>query len=447
MSTALIVIAVTALMIFVNALYVAAEFSTVSASRPRVTQLANEGNRLAKLLEPVLTDANQLDKYVAACQLGITASSLVLGFYGQSAITEALLPLFSSLEGLQGAAAQSVAATVVLISLTALQVVFGELIPKSVALRNPERLAFLTVAPMRWSLVLFRPAIALFNGTGRLILRLLRVPPVEHHMHLHSPDEIELLIAESTKGGLLESDERQLLRNVFRIGDLTADEVMVPRPRLLTAPVTTSLADLLELSATTAYTRIPLYRETVDDIVGIVHLKDLFRLWVEGREDVASIIRPVPFVPDSKPAVEVWNLLRQEGSYVAIVFDEFGGTAGMITVEDLLEEIFGELQDEFDEEAALIAPGPDGRVRLRGDVLVSDVNEMFRLNLPNEEVNTIGGLVMAVLGRTPKVGDEAEIEGVALRVEAISGPAVREVSLVPPPNVELSMPGEFGEDA
>lgn len=447
MSTALIVIAVTALMIFVNALYVAAEFSTVSASRPRVTQLANEGNRLAKLLEPVLTDANQLDKYVAACQLGITASSLVLGFYGQSAITEALLPLFSSLEGLQGAAAQSVAATVVLIFLTALQVVFGELIPKSVALRNPERLAFLTVAPMRWSLVLFRPAIALFNGTGRLILRLLRVPPVEHHMHLHSPDEIELLIAESTKGGLLESDERQLLRNVFRIGDLTADEVMVPRPRLLTAPVTTSLADLLELSATTAYTRIPLYRETVDDIVGIVHLKDLFRLWVEGREDVASIIRPVPFVPDSKPAVEVWNLLRQEGSYVAIVFDEFGGTAGMITVEDLLEEIFGELQDEFDEEAALIAPGPDGRVRLRGDVLVSDVNEMFRLNLPNEEVNTIGGLVMAVLGRTPKVGDEAEIEGVALRVEAISGPAVREVSLVPPPNVELSMPGEFGEDA
>ncbi|HBY97130.1 MAG TPA: HlyC/CorC family transporter [Chloroflexi bacterium] len=344
---------------------------------------------------------------------------------------------------MQAAAAQSLAATVVLVFLTSLQVVFGELVPKAVAVRNPERLALLTVVPVRWSLALLRPAIALFNGTGALILRLLGVPPASHRMHAHSPEEIELLVAESAKGGLLESDERLLLQNVFRIGELTAVEVMVPRTRLVAAPVDTPLRDLLELAVTSAYTRLPLYRETIDDIIGMVHLKDLYRLFVEGGEDVASILRRVPFVPESKRAVEVWNLLRQQGSYVAIVFDEFGGTAGMITIEDLIEEIFGEFQDEFDEETALIAAGPDGRVRLRGDLLVSVVNDLLNLELPHEEVNTIGGLVMAMIGHPPRVSEELTVGGTALRVEAVSGPAVREVSLRPPSNTEFHLPDEL----
>lgn len=433
MNTVLIIIAVTALMILLNALYVAAEFATVSARRVRISQQAAGGNRLARLLEPILADTHRLDNYVAACQLGITASSLVLGFYGQSAIASTISPLLSRLGRLQEIAAQSLSATLVLIVLTLLQVVLGELLPKSVAIRYPERMALLTVVPLRWSMWFFRPAIALFNGTGTLILRLLRVPAAGHHTHIHSPDEIKLLVGESTKGGLLDQDEYQLLSNVFRVGDLTAAQVMVPRNYLIAAPVTTPLKDLLELAVTSGHTRIPLYDKTIDNILGIVHLKDLFRLHATEQNEVGTILRTVPFVPESNSAAEVWNQLRQEKSYVAVVFDEFGGTAGLITIEDLIEEIFGDLQDESDQEADWISTNPDGSVCVNGQTLIGDVNEQFGLQLPEENVNTIGGLVIDSLGRVPQVGDTVTIAGVTFRVETVSGPAVREVSFTPPP--------------
>jgi CBS domain containing-hemolysin-like protein len=447
MGAFLIPVVVTTAMILATTLYVAAEFATVSARRHRISQQATAGNRLARLLEPVLADPHQLDTYIAACQLGITASSLILGFYGQSTIATALAPLLVQLGGLQELAAQSLAATVVLLGLTILQVVLGELVPKSVALRYPERLALITVIPMRWSVTLFRPLIFLFNGTSTLILRLLGVPPAGHHMHVHSPEEIELLVAESTRGGLLEPDERRLLRNAFRVGELTAADVMVPRTQIVGAPIDTPLRALLELVNTTAYTRIPLYRASIDDIAGIVHIKDLFRLHITGQDAVESILRAVPFVPETQPAAAIWNQLRQEQSYVAIVFDEHGGTAGMITVEDLIEEIVGELQDEYDEETRLIATGPDNRVRVRGDVLVDDINELFQLTLPTKLANTVGGLVSAGLGRPPRVGDEVTYGPISLRAEAISGTAVREVSIVPPTDVGLQLPGEFEEPA
>jgi putative hemolysin len=432
MNTVLIMVTVTVLMIGLTALYVGAEFAAVSARRTRIGQMATAGNRLARMLEPIMADPHQLDNFIAACQLGITATSLVLGFYGQSVIATALAPLLISLGGLQAATAQSIAATVVLIGLTVFTVVLGELVPKSVALRYPERLALLTIVPLRWSMVLFRPAIALFNGTGALILRLLGVPPAGPHMHVHSPEEIDLLVAESAKGGLLDADERQLLHNAFRVGDLTATQIMVPRTRLVAASMVTPLADLLELTCETGFSRIPLYREMIDEIAGIVHVKDLFRLRVAGQDDVASILRAVPFVPETTSAVDIWNLIRREGSYVAIVFDEYGGTAGMITVEDLIEELFGELQEEYGEEPTLIVVGLDGCVRLHGQVRIDDVNERFGLDLPIDKVNTIGGLVLAALDRPARVGDHVNVAGTTVRVETVSGNLIREVVLYPP---------------
>jgi putative hemolysin len=446
MSTMLIAVAVTVLMIGLTALYVGAEFAAVSARRTRIAQMAAAGDRLARLLEPIMADPHRLDNFIAACQLGITATSLVLGFYGQSVIATALAPLLSSLGGVQAATAQSIAAAVVLIGLTVFTVVLGELVPKSVALRYPERLALLTVVPLRWSMALFRPAIALFNGTGALILRLLGVPPAGPHMHVHSPEEIDLLVAESAKGGLLDSDERQLLHNAFRVSDLTAAQVMVPRMRLVTASTVTPLADLLELTCETGFSRIPLYRETIDQIAGIVHVKDLFRLHVAGQDDVTSILRTVPFVPDTTSAIDIWNLLRREGSYVAIVFDEYGGTAGMITVEDLIEELFGELQEEYREEPALIAVGRDGCVRLHGQVRIDDVNERFDLDLPIDKVNTIGGLVLAALDRPAHAGDQVDVAGATLRVETVSGNLIREVVLCPPGGRTTQVTGAEGVD-
>src|SRR5262245_60993269 len=276
----LIIIAVTTILIGLTALYVAAEFATVSARRARISQQAAEGNSLARLLEPILDDSHKLDNYVAACQIGITITSLVLGFYGQSAIATAITPWLSQLGGLQPLAAQSLAASIVLIALTALQVLLSELVPKSVALRYPERLALLTLWPMRWSMFLFRPAIALFNGAGTLLLRLLGVPPAGHHAHIHSPEELILLIGESAKGGLLEADERQLLDNALRVSDLTTAQVMVPRTRIVATSINTSLQELLKLMTSTGYTRIPVFERTIDNIVGIAHLKDLFQLYV-----------------------------------------------------------------------------------------------------------------------------------------------------------------------
>jgi CBS domain containing-hemolysin-like protein len=444
MGTVLIIMAVTTVLIGLTALYVAAEFATVSARRARISQQAAEGNGLAQLLVPILDNPHQLDNYVAACQLGITVTSLLLGFYGQSAIATAITPLLSRLGGLQEIAAQSVAVTTVLLVLTILQVLLSELVPKSVALRYPERLALLTVVPMRWSMFLFRPAIALFNGTGTLILRLLNVPPAGHHAHLHSPEELILLIGESAKGGLLEADERQLLDNALRVSDLAAAQIMVPRTRMAAAPVSSSLQELLELMTKTGYTRIPVYDKTIDNILGIVHLKDLFQLYTAGQTDVAGVLRTVPFVPESKPAVEVWNQLRQEHSYIAIVFDEFGGTAGMITIEDLLEEIFGEFQDESDQEVPLVAIGPDGIIRLHGEFLITDLNKRFGLNLPTETAHTIGGLVLSTLGRAPEVGDTVVVAETKLRVERVGGLAIREVNVTLPPESKQALPGEVG---
>lgn len=435
-----IAVFVTALMIAFNALYVFAEFGTVSARRTRISQLAEDGNRLAQMLLPVLSNAKRLDTYVAASQLGITASSLVLGYYGQTALADLLAPLLTGLGGMQVATAQIVAVVIVLFVLTTFQVLLGELVPKSVALRYPERVALAVALPMRWSSALFRPAIALFNGTATLILRLLGVPPVGHNAHVHSPEEIGLLVAESAKGGLLDSDERQLLQNAFRVGELSAEEVMVPRTRLVTASVSASIDKLLAIAASSGYTRIPLYDGSIDHILGIAHLKDLFRLHVEGQTDARLALRSVPYVPWAKPAIEVWNQLRRERSYVAIVFDEFGGTAGMITFEDLLEEIFGELQDEHDEEVDLATTGSDGDLLLAGEVNISQINERFGLALPTDTANTIGGLVMGVLGRLPEAGDAIQAGGATLRVETVDGIRVGRVRLVLPP-VEASGTG------
>ena len=435
-------------MILINALYVSAEFSSVSVRRTRISQLAAEGNRFALMLEPILLDHDLLDNYVTACQLGITASSLLLGFYGQSQLAGMVRPLLTGLNGLQDAAAESIAASGVLVFLTVLQVLLGELVPKSVGVRFPEQLALLTVVPMRWSVAILRPLTWLFNGAGRLILRLLRVEPVDGYAQTHLAEEIELLVAESAKGGLLDAEERVMLRNVFRLSGLVAHQVMIPRPRIEAAPMEIAPRDLLQRIADSSYTRIPIYEKDVDHIVGIVHLKDLFRVcFFEQDQDVKlqDFLRDVPFVPEAMPVDELWNLLKSGHHYMAIVFDEYGGTAGLVTQEDLIEEVFGELQDEFDHEGPLIARDETGEVRVRGDVLVADVNEYLLLDLPVDQANTIGGLVTSLLGRPAKVGDKVVAAGKTLQVAAVDDLAVSQVRLSLPIDVDPMLDGERAE--
>ncbi|MFC2023672.1 hemolysin family protein [Chloroflexota bacterium] len=434
--TLLTVVLIVALMIFFNGLYVAGEFSSVSARKTRILQLAEGGNRMAQTLLPVLQDPHKLDNYIAASQVGITLSSLVLGIYGEQQIAPLIAPWIAKLPFVgtdpstgSHLAAGGIATTLVLILLTTLQVVMGELVPKSIAIQFPERIALATALPMKWSAErILKPLIVVLNGSGALILRILGKSDGGGHTHVHSPEEILMLVKESQRGGLIAADERQLLRNVFRSGKLRAGEIAVPRRRMVAAAVDRPVGEVLRLAADSAYSRIPIYEGDIDHIIGFVHLRDLFALYrTDSGAGIRGIVRPAPFVPETLTSAEVWERLNETQSYLAIVFDEFGGTSGMITREDLVEELFGELQDEFDQERALLAPADGGRISLRGDMLTSYLNDWLEINLPHEESHTIGGLVMDSLGRIPEVGDVVKIQGVHLRVEAVEHHSVTEV--------------------
>ncbi|MGH2541814.1 MAG: hemolysin family protein [Ardenticatenaceae bacterium] len=444
----LLIVVIVAFLVGVTTFYVAGEFGLVTARKTRILQSAQDGNRVAQMLLPVLEDPEKLDNYIAASQVGITISSIALGIYGENALAPLLKPWLVGLPTqsaplLANLLAGGAAATIVLLFLTTLHVVLGELVPKSLAIQYPEGVALATTIPMKWSAeYILRPLIIILNGSGRFILRLLRLEYEGEHTHIHSPEEIEILFSESHRGGLLDADERQLLHNAFRIGELSAAEVMVPRTRMVTTPVDASVADALRLATESAYSRILDYEEDLDHIMGFEHLKDLFRLHHSRQDaDLRSVLRPAPYVPETAPAVEVWDTLNDERAYLAIVFDEYGGTAGMITQEDLIEELFGEVQDEFDDESALIRPAGAGRIVVRGDMLISSLNDQLEIALPTDAANTVGGLVLDELGRVPETGDMVEVGGIRFKVESVAGRSVREVSLEPSEDITPPLEG------
>ncbi len=453
-----IVLCVIVFLIAVNGFYVAAEFSAVSVQRSRLSQLAHSGNQGAVRVLKVVQDAHQLDAYIAACQLGITLSSLVLGFYGQARLAVVVEPLLAQLGDSAIIIAQSISAVVILLTLTILQVIFGELTPKNIGLQHPEKTAIATVALMELSVTLFQPLIWLFNGSGQLLLRLLGTDPVVEHAHLHSPEEIMFMVEESSAGGVLDQEERRLLVNTLQLRNATARKVMLPRNRILAAAIDTPPAELYQQLSESPYSRLLLYNETVDEIVGLVHLRDLMLLQyattlapngltatvnhhladaidqpppVETNTSAAvtQILHSVEYVPDSMLIEDVMVLLQQKHTNVAVVVDEYGGTAGMITFEDLIEEIIGEFQDEFDAEEPPIALHTDNRMHIRGDVLIEDLNELLGIFLPTEDVVTIGGLVTSELGLIPRVKQEITIGDAVLRVEKMDQNSVVEVSL------------------
>jgi CBS domain containing-hemolysin-like protein len=433
--TWIVVLTTIFILIGINALYVAAEFATISARRSRLAQMAEEeNNRAAQLILPFVEDLHQLDTYVAACQIGITISSLVLGFYGQATLSEILAPYFVQLGSISTVAAQSISATVVLILLTSLQVVLGELVPKNIGVQYPEKLAVFTVYPMRWSLAVLRPLIWFFNGSGRLVLRLLGVADSTEHAHIHAPEEILMLVEESGAGGLLEKEERRLLENTLRLRDLAVRQVMIPRTRMLAASVDQSVDELLTLLAESPYSRLPLYEETVDNIVGLVHLKDLLCLHqLESERSVRAVMRDIRFIFESTPADEVFVILQHQQYNMAIVLDEYGGTAGMVTLEDLVEEIFGELQDEFDVELPTVQVQSNNRIVFRGDTLITDLNDWLDLYMESDEVDTIGGMILSVVGGVPQEKEEVTIGEMQWRIEKMDGKGIKTVSVIVSP--------------
>jgi putative hemolysin len=436
MSSLLLIFAVVAFLIAVNGLYVAAEFSAVSARRPRLAQLADAGDGNARAILDTISDPRKLDVYIAACQVGITVSSLMLGFYAQSQIVSRAAPFFDNFSAGVRTVVQPVASVSILLGLTILQVILGELIPKNIGIQFPERLVLWTAAPMQWSLAFFRPLIWLLNGSGRLLLRLFRVRAVAEHAHVHSPEEIVLMVEESSAGGVLDREERRLLVNTLQLRKQTVRKIMVPRSQMLAAEVEMPAEELFRLLAGSVYSRLPLYEGSVDKIVGLVHLKDLLQLRYWQRhpaaagdqpQNVRQVMHPVLFVPDSIPIEEVIAQMQAMRQNVAIVVDEYGGTAGLVTFEDLMEEIIGDFQDEFDPENPALRLIGKNQLVARGDVQLEDLSQLLGIHFASPDVDTIGGLVTMTLGKIPTVGEKAEFGGIRVRVEKMDGHRVAEV--------------------
>jgi len=414
-------ILVVAALISVNAVYVAAEFAAVSARRSRIRQLAEEKNRLACWLMPILDRPVLLERYIAACQIGITVSGLVLGAYAQASIAGSLAPLLAGV-GLQPGTAETTSIAIVLLLLTIAQVIFSELVPKALALQYPTQSALYAVIPMAPSMWLYRPVITWLNGTGLVLRRLVGAPP-KAHRHIHSPEEIELLIAESRDGGLLEPDEHRRLRRALRLNLRQAKQLMVPRPEISAIDISTPLPEVIRIVAQSPYSRLPVYRDSIDNIVGMLHTKDLVRWLVsdQARETLEGVIRPIASVHESVTVDRVLRHLRERRTHQALVVDEFGGTAGLITLEDVLSELLGDVGDEFKPGEPVAESLPDGRVRLPGQMPVEDAATFLGTKWDTEAA-TVNGFVTEALGHLPTprervvIGDfEFEVEDVRRR--------------------------------
>ena len=411
-----------ALMVSLNALYVAAEFATVGSRRSRVQEDAAAGSGSAARLLAILNDPKRLDAYVAACQIGITLSSLVAGAYGQAQLTPLLEPSLGSVGG------RGAAVVIVLVLITGVQVVLGELLPKTVALRYPERLAMATLPPMQISQWLFRPLVALFNGSAFKLMRAWKLQVDHSHAHVHSPEELAGLYRASAAGGLIDASERDMLAGILNVEERLVREIMTSRPRLVTVPGSMSVSDAIARLAGGPHTRFPVTGG--GDIIGVAHLRDLFvHAQLDPGRPVSDVTRPVVAVAEVVTVPHLWRTLREAEQHCALVVNEYGDVAGLVTLEDAIEEIFGEVHDEFDIEDEPITRS-DERVWLRGDVLLSTIHDRFGFDADVSDVDTVGGLVWHRLGRTPVVGDVVLIgsDGPELRVDTMEGRAVTRAS-------------------
>jgi CBS domain containing-hemolysin-like protein len=418
----MLVTLIIAALVLINTLYVAAEFSAVSVRRSRLEELARSGNRAARLLIAAVRDPAALDRYVAACQIGITLSSLVLGAYGQVAVASPLAPRLSAVTGLDAGTAESVSIIGVLIALTVLQVIVGELVPKSIALQYPTRTALVTAVPMRASLWLLRWFIAVLNGSGVTILRWLGMGTGGSHGHIHSPEELELLIAESRDGGLLEPQEHQRLHQALRLSLRSAGQLMVPRSLVVGLDLQWASARILDAVIASPYTRLPVYDGSIDRTLGVVHVRDVATTFARTRslDTLRKTIRPVPAVPGSMSADQLLRILREARSHQALVVDEYGAVAGLITLQDVVAELLGEVRDEFQAGAEAIQILPDGRLRLSGQLSLADAPEWLGRRW-RSEAHTVAGHIIRALKRLPRQGERVTVDGVDIEVERLEG--------------------------
>ena len=380
----------------------------------------------------VRTATRRLDAYLAVCQLGITISSLGLGWLGEPAVATVIEPLFGLLgmpEGLLHPIALAIAFGII----TFLHVVFGELAPKTIAIQRTVGTSLFVAPLMRFVYYLLLPGTALFNGTANAVTRMVGLPPAREGEDTHTEDEIRTLVRQSARQGMLEQDEEEMVGAVFELNDKVAREIMVPRPDVVSLPAEMDLRKLVSVAAAGNYTRYPVYEDDSSDrIIGAVHVKDVLRaVESEGGLDAnltaRDLAREVLVVPENRPIDEILEDFQKQEIQMAIVIDEWGSFEGLFTLEDIIEEIVGEIRDEFDEEEPAIRKLPDGSYSIDGRIPIGVVNDALGSEFESEDFDTIGGLVLGHLGRAPEVGDEVRLDGYLLRVDEVEGPRIAQV--------------------
>ena len=421
-------------LLFSNGFFVASEFAMVKVRKTRIEQLVNEGNFNAKIALEAIKD---LDKFIAAVQLGVTISSIGLGWVGEGTLARIIEPVFVFLPGIsQNIATHTLSVSISFALITFLHVVIGELIPKSIALEYPEQTSLVIARPMQAVSFIFTPFIWLLNGFGNSILNLFHVPHKHKASLVHSTEELDMLVNASYNGGVLNETEKDILHNVFKFSDLTAKQVMVPRTDMVCISIDTPLDELNKLAAESQYTRYPVYDEDIDHITGLIHVKDLFSLSIKDEVcPIAKLQREVMLVPETITMDNLVLEFKKRKGQMAIVIDEFGGTSGLITLEDVLEEIFGEVQDEFDEEEEIcnIVEIEPNHFVANGMVRVDEMSEFFGIKedkLDDEDVDTVAGFVVKLLGKIAEVNDTVTFENLTFIVKEVDGARITKVDII-----------------
>ncbi len=422
--TLLAILGVSFCFVLLNAAFVLAEFGLIGAPRAAIEHDAQQGDRLATRLMRLLGSATEQDQYIATAQIGITVASLGLGMYGEHSLAAWLEARVGDMPVVGRAALASALALAIL---TFLHIVFGEMAPKTLALQRTERVGRLAYWPMRIAHLLLYPFVALSTLVARGCLRLLGVKRQGRTKEqLHTPEELQLIVEESEEGGAIRAEAGQLLRELLEFGDRTAGQAMMPRVRVVGIPVGATPDDIRRILATQRHTRYPVFERDLDHIVGMLHVKDLLRRLIANEPVSAADVRPIPFVPETSALDDVLETMQRAHAHVATVIDEHGGTAGLVSLEDLFEEVVGEL-DEGVPARPQLARLSDGSVRAAGTLRLDELGRYFDIELEHEEVESLSGLVLARLDRPPVVGDVVDYGRLRLEVTAISGHGVREV--------------------
>ena len=426
------------ILILLNGLFVAAEFAIVGAPRAAIERKAAQGNRAARMVNDILHDAKRQDRYIATAQLGITFASLGLGMYGEHYLAGQIVYLLESLGAAKWIAAHAIASVAAVGILTYFHIVVGEMVPKSLALEHAEKTVLWITPPMMWIKGLMYPLVVGVNDLGNGILRIFGIKrQATGAEYYHTSEELQYIIEESLEGGMLHAESGQVLRDLFEFGELDAGEVMVPRVKIQGIPLHATHQELVQIFRTSRHTRYPVYEGDLDHIVGYVHVKDLMRLILKNKSIKAEDLRPVPFLPETSELDTILAVMHRERTQMVIVMDEHGGTAGLVTIEDLFEEVIGEIDEDASDQPNTYLDN-EGTLHVLGTTRLEEVGEALNIALEHDEVDTVSGLVLMLLDRPPVVGDSVTYRNTQFEVKAVEGHGVQEcvVTLLEMPEEE-----------